>query len=60
MGQANKGDFPMNRTRARQIAREMFPCEIYGVHYSSYEALSKKDPICRDDVLDHIQYGEPF
>ena len=50
----------MNRTRAREIAREMFPCEIYGIHYSSYEALSKKDPICREDVLDHIQYGEPF
>ena len=50
----------MNRTSARQIAREMFPCEIYGVYFSSYEAMSKKDPIMRDDVLDHIQYGESF
>lgn len=50
----------MNRTQARQQAREMFPCTIYGQYFKSYEEMSRKDPIMRDDVLDHIQYGEPI
>lgn len=50
----------MNRKQARDIAREMFPCTIYGTHFESYEEMSRKDPIMREDVLDHIQYNEPI
>ena len=50
----------MNRTQARNIARDMFPCTLYGTFYKSYETLSRKDPIARDDLLDHIQWSEPL
>jgi len=50
----------MNRTRSREIARELFPCTLYGTHYNSYEELRRKDSIACDDLLDHIQYAEPM
>lgn len=50
----------ISRKRAREIARELFPCNLYDHNYSSYDALSQRDPIARDDLLDHIQYNEPL
>ena len=50
----------MNRTRAREQARELFPCTLYGSYYRSYEELRRKDSIACDDLLDHIQWNEPL
>ncbi len=50
----------ITKTEAIRIARELFPCELYGTKYSSYESLSKKDRIARIDLIDHIVWGEPL
>lgn len=50
----------MNRTQARQQARELFPCILYDTHYKSYEELVRKDGIAASDLLDHIQWNEPL
>lgn len=48
------------RTQARELAREIFPCNMYGQNYRSYEELVRKDPIAARDLLDHIQWHEPL
>ena len=50
----------MNRTQARELARGLFPCTLYGTYYESYKALRRNDSIACDDLLDHIQYNEPL
>lgn len=50
----------MNRQRARELAREIFPCTLYDTNYRSYEELRRKDSIACDDLLDHIQFSEPL
>ena len=50
----------LNKQRAIEIARELFPCNLYGRNYRSYEELSRKDPIVRIDLLDHIIWNEPL
>lgn len=50
----------MNRQKARDLARELFPMNLYGSDYRSYEELRRKDTIAADDLLDHIQYSEPM
>ena len=48
----------MNRQRARDLARELFPMNLYGSNYRSYEELRRKDSIAADDLLDHIEFNE--
>lgn len=50
----------MNRARARALAKELFPMNLYGTNYNSYEALRRQDPIACDDLLDHIEFNEPL
>jgi hypothetical protein len=50
----------LNRTQARAIARELFPCNLYGTDYRSYEELVRKDSIAASDLLDHIEWNEPL
>ena len=50
----------MNRTQARAIARDLFPCNLYGTDYKTFEALVRGDRIAAGDLLDHIQYNEPL
>ena len=50
----------MNRKTARLIAIEMFPMVLHGTHYKCYEELARKDRIAKEDLLDHIQWNEPF
>ena len=50
----------MNRTHARKILREFFPCYINGQFSCSYEALRRKDPILIKDIMDYIQWSEPM
>lgn len=50
----------MNRSKARELARELFPCTLYGTSYRSYEELVRKDRIAASDLLDHIQWNEPL
>lgn len=49
----------MDRARARELLREIFPCCINEIPFRSYEELRKKDTILADDLLDHIQWYEP-
>ena len=50
----------MNRSRARELARKLFPCKLYGTNYKSFESLVRRDRIASIDLLDHIQYNEPM
>ncbi len=47
----------ISKTEAIRIARELFPCQLYGKKYSSYESL---DRLTRIDLIDHIMWGEPL
>ena len=50
----------IGKTRARKIIREMFPLNLYGTNYKTYEGMRSKDPMALADLFDHIQYCEPY
>ena len=50
----------MNRNQARIIARDLFPCNLYGTNYKSLGELIRKDRIAYNDLLDHIEFNEPL
>ena len=51
------GSSVMKRSDARDIARNLFPCKLYGKNYRKYEDM---DRVTRDDLLNHIQYNKPL
>ena len=51
------GSSVMKRSDARDIARFLFPCNLYGKNYRKYEDM---DRVTRNDLLDHIEYNEPL
>lgn len=45
----------MKRSILLQRAKNIFPCVLMGIYFSSYEELKRKDPIASELLLEDLE-----